>query len=181
MEPRGSVSAATEVRCTHAHACPSTIRDGFRSRAEGRGHGGAGTVTTVRRVRQALLGTLAGAAWGGLAWLLGGAAFGPPIWGGVLASPLIGMLVGAAFQPRFDRNAGIRRALVALASLYAGGALFGLCIGAGELLLRAGGRAPLELLTEPVAAVLWGVTVGFVLARWPLAYLTHALIAWRMA
>jgi hypothetical protein len=36
---------------------------------------------------------------------------------------------------------------------------------------------PAGVALEPVLAVLWGITVpGFVLVRWPLAFLTHALL-----
>jgi hypothetical protein len=135
---------------------------------------------TVRQLRQALLCSVAGAGWGALAYLLGATAFGPDIWGGVLASPLIGLGVGSAFQARFERSVGIRRAAVALTSLSAGSLLFGLAIGIGDLLVH-GGRAPVEVVLDAVVAVLWGLTVaGFVLALGPLAYLTHAIIGWRL-
>jgi hypothetical protein len=118
---------------------------------------------------------LLGTCWGLLAALLGGRALGEPILYGVFASPLIGLAVGRFLHPRFARAPVAYRALIAFASLYSGALLFGLVIGAGELVAMGGGRG-IEVLWQDVAAVLYGTSL-FVVALWPLAYLTHALLA----
>jgi hypothetical protein len=79
-----------------------------------------------RRVLHLLL---AGSLWGGLAWLLGAKAFGPVIWAGILASPLIGLLVGWITQEAFERLSGVWRGLIVLASVYLGATFFGLAVG----------------------------------------------------
>lgn len=132
---------------------------------------------TVRRVLYLLI---AGALWGGLAWLLGAKAYGPIIWAGLIASPLIGVLVGRITQEAFERLSGVWRGLVVLASVYLGATLFGLVVGGYDWASRRGGigRLP-EVLLQDVMATWWGVTVtGFILMLWPLAYLTHALLQW---
>jgi hypothetical protein len=117
---------------------------------------------------------LLGTCWGLLAALLGGRAIGPPILYGVFASPLIGLAVGRILHPRFVGSPGVYRALIAFVSLYAGAVLFGLAVGIGELVAGRGARG-LEAVWQGVAAVLYGTSL-FVIALWPLAYLTHVLM-----
>lgn len=125
-------------------------------------------------LRLSLFGLLAGAAWGIVAWLLGARAYGPSIWAGVLASPFIGLLVARLTHPPFARSSGFRRWLWALASLYLGALLFALPIAFYEVAIRGAGRNPLETVLEQFVAVLWGITLtGFVIALWPMAWLTH--------
>lgn len=121
------------------------------------------------------LATFAGAGliWGGIAYLLGGAALGTAILGGVAASPFIGITVGYGIHPRFAAAASWKRLTVALLSLYIGAALFGLSVGAYDWLSRL--RRP-EVVVQGVVAVLYGTTV-FLIALWPLAYLTHLALA----
>ena len=118
---------------------------------------------------------LLGTAWGLLAALLGGRAIGPPMLWGVFASPIIGVVLGRFLHPRFARTSGVYRALIAFASLYLGAVMFGLAVGVGQLF---GARANdgIEVLWEGVAAVLYGTSL-FVIALWPLAYLTHVVLA----
>lgn len=129
-----------------------------------------------------VLGLCAGALWGGLALLLAASVLGSAVWPGVLASPVIGATVARLTHPGFARSAGLWRALWSLASLYGGAMLFALVVAGGELLRRdATGAARLEVALQPVLAVLWGLTLsGFVLLLWPLAYLTHRFIEWRL-
>jgi hypothetical protein len=110
-----------------------------------------------------------------LAALLGGRALGSSILYGVFASPLIGVAVGRLLHPRFVRSSGAYRALIAFGSLYTSALAFGLAIGLGEL-LRAGGAVGLEVVWQGIASVLYGTSL-FVIALWPLAYLTHVLLA----
>ena len=56
-----------------------------------------------------------------------------------------------------------------------GAVLFGLAVGVGELVRRRGVEE-LEVLWQGVASVLYGTSL-FVIALWPLAYLSHALLA----
>jgi hypothetical protein len=130
-----------------------------------------------RRVLHLLL---AGSLWGGLAWLLGAKAFGPVIWAGILASPLIGLLVGWITQEAFERLSGVWRGLIVLASVYLGATFFGLAVGIYDWFARHHGIRLLPVvLVQDVAATWWGVTVtGFILMFWPLAYLTHTLLEW---
>ena len=135
---------------------------------------------TARRFLHCLI---AGSLWGGFAYLLGVRAFGRPIWGGVLAGPIIGVIVGGVIQAPFERQAGLRRALLALASVYLAATLFGLAVAIGDWrALTAGTASPLWALATEVFAVWWGVTLtGFLLFLWPLAYGTHWILEWRGA
>jgi len=98
---------------------------------------------------------------------------GTAILGGVAASPFIGITVGYGIHPRFAAAASWKRLTVALLSLYIGAALFGLSVGAYDWLSRL--RRP-EVVVQGVVAVLYGTTV-FLIALWPLAYLTHLALA----
>ena len=118
---------------------------------------------------------LLGTCWGLLAALLGGRALGSPILFGVFASPLIGVAVGRFLHPRFVRSSGPYRALIAFASLYMGAVAFGLAVGIGELARASGAEGP-EVIWQGVAAILYGTSL-FLIALWPLAYLTHVLMA----
>ncbi len=120
---------------------------------------------------------IAGGAWGALAYGLGARLFGPGLWGGVIASPLIGLSVGGLLQARFEESAGFRRAGVVLISLYLSATLFGLAAGGYDAVLRRTGGAPLERIGEMIVAVWWGVTMtGYLLFLFPLAYLTHTIL-----
>lgn len=124
---------------------------------------------------------VAGLMWGSLGALLGGKAFGEAIWLALLVSPLIGLLVGHLMQDVFERHAGVRRALIALGSLYLSATLFGVSLGAGAVLGRTGGGpGVLSQIADSTLAVWWGITVtGFLIVLWPLAYGTHWFIEWR--
>lgn len=130
-------------------------------------------------MRLHLLALFAGALWGLVAFGFGGRAYGDAVWGGVLAAPFIGLLVGALLHPRFSAASGGRRWLVALASLYTGATLFAIAVGLTDALTGAAGRRVLEVIAQAVVGTWWGVTLtGFVIALWPLAYGTHAVLAW---
>lgn len=123
-----------------------------------------------------------GAAWGVVAYLLAGRSFGRAIWPGVLAAPAIGLAVGSVLQGAFERAERGRRR-IPLLSLYSGATLFALVIGLGSWLgVSPGSRRFPAVLVEPVLGVWWGLTLtGFVIALWPMAYLTHWLLEWREA
>ncbi len=122
---------------------------------------------------------LAGALWGLLAWGLGARAYGPGLWGGVVAAPFIGVAVAAGLQARFEYASGWQRWLTALGSLYLGATLFALAVGITGALTGSPTRNPLEVVWEAVLGTWWGVTLtGFLIALWPLAYLTHIVLGY---
>ena len=122
---------------------------------------------------------LSGLLWGAFAALLGHRAFHSHVWGGVVASPVIGLIVGSATQSYFEDSSGYWRWLIALASLYLGAILFGVGIGIWDAVAGGPGRVAIAVATQDVVAVLWGVTLtGFLLFLWPMAYLTHLLLEW---
>jgi hypothetical protein len=91
-----------------------------------------------------------GVVWGLFAFLLGHRALGATIWGGVLASPLLGLGVGLVIHPRYAVGTGWRRTAWVLAGVYAGAAGFGLAVA------------------------------GYLLILGPLAWFTHWVIEWRL-
>ena len=122
---------------------------------------------------------LAGALWGLLAWGLAGKVYGAGLWGGIVAAPFIGVGVCSLLQGWFENGAGWRRWLVALASLYVGATLFALAVGATDALTGSSARGTGEVVFEAVLGTWWGITLtGFLIALWPLAYLTHIVLAW---
>ncbi|MEQ1857640.1 MAG: hypothetical protein ABL963_14365 [Longimicrobiales bacterium] len=118
---------------------------------------------------------LAGLLWGGLTILLAGRAFGDSIVGGVLASPLIGLLVGSTMHRLFLSDSAWRRAWVSLASLYLGAVLFGASIGVYDW-VRTGFDLGPEVVWQGAVAALYGTTL-FLIGLWPLAYVTHMALA----
>jgi len=118
---------------------------------------------------------IAGLAWGIVALLLGGRAMGGAIVGGLVASPFIGMIVGAYLHRFFLSDALWKRALVALASVYVGAMLFGLAVGVYDWV---GARPALGLAVvgQAMVGVFYGTTL-FLIALWPLAYVTHLALA----
>lgn len=128
-------------------------------------------------LRRLAWGLIAGVVWGVIAWGLGGSAFRRAIWGGVIASPLIGAFVAMSYRwmPDVSRP---WRVLGALASVYTAAVLFALAMAAWHAISRMAPPASFETLTQYVVAVLWGVTfTGYLLVFWPLAYATHAWLA----
>jgi hypothetical protein len=122
------------------------------------------------------LALLSGAAWGGIAWLVGARGLGSIVWGGVMAAPLIGLLMGLLSRP-IVRLPIVARIFASLASLYAAALLFGLAVGLWDLARDVPGRDAGEVVLQAVLAVLWGLTFsGYVLLFWPLAYLDHSLV-----
>jgi len=122
---------------------------------------------------------LAGALWGLLAWGLGRKVYGTPIWGGIVCAPFIGVAVEALLQRRFEAAAGWARWAVALASVYVGATLFATAVGIMDAVAGSPARGKLEVVLQAVVGTWWGVTfTGFLVALWPLAYLTHLALAW---
>lgn len=122
---------------------------------------------------------LVGALWGLVAWGLGRKAYGAELWGGIAAAPFLGVLVAVVLQDRFEATSSWRRWLVALGSLYLGATLFALAVGLADLLTGGAGRGAVEVIFQAIIGTWWGVTLtGFLIALWPLAYLTHIVVGW---
>ena len=120
---------------------------------------------------------LSGCVWGAIAWLLARGPMGPVAWGGILASPLIGIVIGRLGLPARRARPWVR-ALLALATLYAAVVLFGVAAGIGDALRPIQGRDSLEVVAQAVLGCLWGVTfTGYFLVLWPLAVWNHGLVA----
>ena len=95
--------------------------------------------------------------------------------GGLLASPIIGVLMGLISR-RFQRLPVLLRIIVAGASLYGAALLF--VVAYGLMWALRLGRFPQDFWFNSVAMTWAGLawTWSFVLL-WPLAYLTHALVS----
>ena len=124
-----------------------------------------------------VLGSLAsGALWGALAYALGARAIGSSIVGGVMCSPIIGLVIGLVFRSVHRMRTG-PAAFAALLSLYLGAALFGFAVGCTDLSRGVHGRFPIEVVFQAVVALVWGTTItGYVLVLWPLAFQNHRLL-----
>jgi len=108
--------------------------------------------------------------------------FFPGLWGGILVSPFIGLLIGLVHRPTYAFPL-ILRVVLALASLYAAAALFGVVIGIVEEVIETSpNHVKGASIIEWVLATLWGVTfTGYFLFLWPMAFANHWLLgrAWR--
>jgi hypothetical protein len=125
-----------------------------------------------------------GCVWALIAYVLAGAE-GGIIWGGMVASPVIGVLVGLLVQRLQGLSTG-SRAVVSLANLYLAACLFGVAVGVYDLAtgVNAGPgwrRIPSAVVMQDVLGILWGLTfTGYFLLLWPLSYVNHALV-WNLA
>lgn len=114
-----------------------------------------------------------GVVWAGIAWVIGFTQIPGILWGGLLASPVIGIITGAVYAPAYRRSRWVR-ALCALGTLYLAVSLFGLAVGVADALRDIPGRSYGELLLQGVLGTLWGVTfTGYVLILWPPAFANH--------
>jgi len=128
--------------------------------------------------RHLLLSALCGAAWGLLAVFAAGPHGNENLWGGLVASPFIGLGIGAATR-RWLRLPVIARVFASLLSLTLAAAAFGLAVGLTDAFLRGGPRRDgLEVVYEWVIAFVWGLAMtGLVAAFWPLALANHEILA----
>jgi hypothetical protein len=126
--------------------------------------------------RYLLLALLAGAVWGAIGMVLAGRTLGLPVWGGAVASPVIGLAIAVLFRGFRQRPIGARIAL-ALVSLYLGAGLFALAVGVADAVRPIGPRDAMAVVIQTVLGVWWGITfTGYLPLLWPLAYLTHSLL-----
>ena len=128
------------------------------------------------RARYYFLCAVSGLTWGGIAYLLLREWF-PGLWVGIAVSPLIGLLVGLVHRPTYGFPL-ILRGFLALVTLYAAAALFGLVVGAVEAVAENNPKViKSAIVIEWVLAALWGVTLpGYFLFLWPLAFANHWLL-----
>ena len=122
-----------------------------------------------------LLCAVSGLTWDGIAYLLV-LEWIPGIGVTIAVSPLIGLLVGLAHRPTYAFPL-ILRVFLALVTLYAATALFGLVMGAVEAVLAGPGTIKSARIEEFVGGALWWVTfTGSVLVLWPLGFANHWLL-----
>ena len=137
---------------------------------------------SLRRI--ILLSVASSMIWGLLAYVLVGTTAGEKaIWGGLLASPFIGLLMGLTFG-RMRIRPTLARAVVSLLALYVATFLFGLAVGAWDLLTGVNSgpgwrRIPEAVVLQGGLGMMWGLTfTGYLVLLWPLAYVNFWLL-WR--
>ncbi len=116
--------------------------------------------------------------WGAVAFFFGHKALGPGVWGGVLVSPAIGLLVGFLSWP-VRQSPPKAKAFISLALVYLSAILFGLAAGLGTMIIRFGPHGiHWSVMAEMVFIVLWGTTMtGFFILFWPMSYFNLWLVA----
>jgi hypothetical protein len=119
---------------------------------------------------------LSGLAWAALAYLFGRDPLGEAIWGGIVAAPLIGILVGRLFHP-FEHPKP-HHLFWALSSPYVAVGLFGLAAGMADWMWNEyPERNGPALVVQMFLGCVWGVTfAGLVVVFWPLCVLNHWLL-----
>jgi len=119
--------------------------------------------------------SLSGCGWGAVAWVIGHQSMPAIIWGGLLASPAIGIAIGMLTRPLYCLPRPASAALMGVA-LYASAVLFGIASGLWDI-ARLPGRHSFEVVLQSLYGTLWGLTfTGYVVVLWPLAYANHRLL-----
>jgi len=134
-------------------------------------------VSETRSVAYHALSGLSGLAWGLLVWQVIFEGLLPAVFGGVIASPFIGLGIGMATKSWYRRPVWLQIG-VALLSLYAAAVIFAVAVGVYEVLfLDLPNRIPSAVVLQTVLGYLWGLTLtGYLLVLGPLAYLNHWLV-----
>jgi hypothetical protein len=124
-----------------------------------------------------LFAALSGCAWAIIAYVLSYGMFNAnTVIGGIVISPLIGLVIGLVFLPAYRLPKFVQFAL-SLVSLYFAVALFGLGVGVYDAARDVPDRiGTTEVVLQTVIASWFGVTMGYVLVLWPLAFLNHRLL-----
>lgn len=120
---------------------------------------------------------LSGCAWAIIAYLLSFGAFGSIVIGGLIVSPLIGLVIGFLYLPAYKLSK-IGQVLLSLATLYLAATLFGLAVGAYDAFWRnIPNRILSQVVIQSILATLWGITfTGYVVLLWPLSFINHRLL-----
>lgn len=133
-----------------------------------------------------MLSALSGCVWGVVGtYLLTDGRMDAHGWGGLVASPLIGIAAGI-LAARLRNPSGVQRIFMPLGSLYATAALFALAARAWSAAFDV---APLvqsaapsisfgQIILDVFMALILLTVGGYVLVLWPLAIMNHLLI-WR--
>ncbi len=123
-----------------------------------------------------LFATLSGCAWAVIAYVLSLGVFPFRIViGGLLLSPLIGLLIGLIFLPAYKLPKWAQFAL-SLVTLYVAVSLFGVGVGLADATRDVPMRPfASEVIFQALIASVFGVTMYAVLL-WPLAFVNHRLL-----
>jgi hypothetical protein len=123
-----------------------------------------------------MLSMVSGCVWAALAYVLAHEALGEIIWGGVIASPLVGVAAGAIFQPACSYS-GWKKLLLSLGTLYVAVGLFGLAAGIYDAFRFVPNSAFWAVVVQPILGCWWGITMtGMVAFLWPMSFLNHSLL-----
>jgi hypothetical protein len=127
-------------------------------------------------MRYYLLSMLSGCMWAVIAFLLS-LDFNFVIVGGLIASPLIGLLIGLIHRRAYNLPT-VGQVLLSLGTLYLAVFLFGLAIGVSDLLWGdISNRVTVEVILGTAFTLVLGITIsGYVLLLWPMAFLNHKLL-----
>ena len=129
--------------------------------------------------RYLALSFLSGCVWAVIGYCIGHQWMSPFIWGGLLASPFIGLAVGALYH-RACKRSPTTRILLSLVTLYLAATLFGLAAGIHDALryMPPGvHRSTPAVVLQAILGTWWGVTfTGYVLVLWPLSFINHSLV-----
>jgi hypothetical protein len=131
-----------------------------------------------RGVTTATLSALSGCGWGLIAYIIGHAAMGHRIWGGIVAAPLIGVFIGYVSRP-IEAESRPVHIVVSLFHLYLAATCFAVAVATAGLAWLPRHVTFAASLTQDVLNTLWGLTfTGYFLVLWPLSLFNHRLV-WR--
>ncbi len=118
-----------------------------------------------------------GCVWGAIALLLAGPWMPNAVWGGVIASPLIGVAVGLAYRLVHRWSTPVQ-AVYAMLMLYLAVGAFGIAAGSYDALaLNLPHRSGWGVVVQSVLGCWWGVTFTFYFAfLWPASMVNHAIL-----
>jgi hypothetical protein len=126
----------------------------------------------------ATLSALSGCGWGLVAYFIGHAAFGNRIWGGIVAAPLIGVLIGHLSRS-IEARSRLVQIVAALFDLYLAAMCFAVATAVFGFVWEPRHVPFSAVLMQHLVGVLWGLTfTGYFLVLWPLSFFNHRLV-WR--
>ena len=129
-------------------------------------------------VSTAKLSALSGCGWGLIAYFIGHAAFGHGIWGGIVAAPLIGVLMGHVSKS-IEGKSRLDQIAASLFDLYLAAMCFAVAAAVFEFACGPRHMPASTMLIRDILVVLWGLTfTGYFLVLWPLSFFNHRLV-WR--
>lgn len=126
----------------------------------------------------AKLSALSGCGWGLIAFFIGHAAFGHGIWGGIVAAPLIGVLIGH-LSKSIESKSRLDQIVASLFDLYLAAICFAVATAMFDFVWGPRQMPFPTLLMRDILVVLWGLTfTGYFLVLWPLSFFNQRLV-WR--